>query len=273
MPELPEVETVCRTLSPLIQGRSIIRVDVFERRLRIPIDKKFAARLNGRSLLGIERKGKFILIRLDGGSIWIVHLGMSGRLIYLREKRARDKHDHIVVCLENGDQIRYHDPRRFGLSIVMPEEELGLWRPLRNLGVDPFDSGFNANYLFSAMRKSKRRIRDFLIDPGVVAGLGNIYANEILFQVGLRPTRRAWKVSHQIAEGISKVTPRLLEEAIRWRGTSFSDYRDGEDREGEFQNRLQVYNRDGKDCLVCSSRIKKVRVGNRGAFYCPRCQK
>jgi formamidopyrimidine-DNA glycosylase len=197
---------------------------------------------------------------------------MSGRLIYLREKRSRDKHDHIIVCLENGDQIRYHDPRRFGLSLVMPVQELGLWRPLRNLGVDPFDPGFNANYLFSAMRKSKRRIRDFLIDPGVVAGLGNIYANEVLFRVGLLPTRRAWKVSRQIAEEISKVIPRVLEEAIRWRGTSFSDYRDGEDREGGFQKRLQVYNREGEDCRICASRIKKVRIGNRGAFYCPKCQ-
>ncbi len=273
MPELPEVETVCRTLSPLIQGRSIIRVDVFERRLRIPIDKKFAARLNGRSLLGIERKGKFILLRLDGSSIWIVHLGMSGRLIYLREKRARDKHDHIIVCLENGDQIRYHDPRRFGLSIVMPAEELGLWRPLRNLGVDPFDHQFSSGYLYTVARTSRRRIVDILMDQKLVAGLGNIYANEILFRAGIRPTTRGWRIGRKSAMKIAHVTPKLLREAIHWRGTSFSDYRDGEDRRGEFQNRLRVYNREGESCSVCTGEIKRVPVGNRSGFYCPTCQR
>lgn len=272
MPELPEVETICRTLGPLIRGRRIAAVEVLEPRLRNPISRDFALHLQGRTVLDLERRGKYILVWLEGEMAWISHLGMSGKLIYMNDERPRERHDRVIVSFEDAGEVRLYDPRRFGLSVAIPLSALATWPQIRDLGIDPLDREFDGRYLHSVACKSRRRIRDLLMDQRVVAGLGNIYCSEILFRAGVRPTRRAWKVGRKLTGRIAEVAPALLREAIRWRGTSFSDYRDGEDRKGEFQNLLQVYNREGRDCPVCSDKIKKVRVGNRSVFYCPGCQ-
>jgi formamidopyrimidine-DNA glycosylase len=272
MPELPEVETICRNLRPRLCGLRITGIDVFEPRLRSRVGDDFASKLQSRMFLDVERKGKYIVARLDGPEAWIFHLGMSGKLVHVKGKRPRERHDHIIARLENGEELRYHDPRRFGLSVIVPAADLDQCGLLKNLGVDPLGSQFNADYLYSIMRKSRRRVRDLLIDQRVVAGLGNIYANEILFRAGVRPMRRAWRISSVLVARITGATPAVLGEAIRLRGTSISDYRDGNDRKGEFQNYLQVYGREGKGCRACSGMIKNVRMGNRSAFYCPTCQ-
>ncbi|MBI2986932.1 MAG: bifunctional DNA-formamidopyrimidine glycosylase/DNA-(apurinic or apyrimidinic site) lyase [Deltaproteobacteria bacterium] len=273
MPELPEVETICSGLRPLVRGRRIRTVEVLEPRLRSPVGAGLSSRLRGKTIVDVGRRGKYILIFLEGGSVWIFHLGMSGKLIYVGAERPREKHDHIIVSLDTGRELRYHDPRRFGLSLVVPGAKLETLPQLGNLGLEPFDRQFDGDYLYSATRNSRRRIRNLLIDQKVVAGLGNIYANEILFHAGVRPTTRSSKLGRRRIEQIATVTPRLLREAIRWCGTSFSDYRDAEDRLGEFQNHLRVYDREGQKCRVCSSTIKRVAIGNRSAFYCPTCQK
>ncbi len=273
MPELPEVETICRGLRAFIPGRKISQVEVFDSRLRHPVDSRFRSQLQGKTILGAERRGKYILIPLEGEMVWIVHLGMSGKLIYVEPEKTREKHDHIVVKLDDGHELRYHDPRRFGLSLVIPRSELETLPQMQGLGLDPLHHKFNGIYLHSVARGSRRKIRDLLMDQKVVAGLGNIYANEILFHAGVRPTTRAWKLGRGQVGKIAKLTPRVLKEAIRWCGTSFSDYRDAEDRFGEFQNHLRVYDREGEKCRVCGSEVKRVAIGNRSAFYCPRCQK
>ena len=273
MPELPEVETICRGLRALILGRRISQVEVFEPRLRHPVNSQFRAQLQGKTILGVERRGKYILIPLEGGMIWMVHLGMSGKLIDVEAGQPREKHDHIIIRLENGHELRYHDPRRFGLSLLVPLSELEALPQIRVLGLDPFQQRFDGAYLHSVARSSRRRIRDLLIDQGVVAGVGNIYANEILFRAGVRPSTRAWKLGPTKVGKIAKLVPKVLREAIHWCGTSFSDYRDAEDRYGEFQNHLRVYDREGEPCRVCKSTIKRVPIGNRSAFYCPTCQK
>ncbi len=272
MPELPEVETIRRSLDPLIRGHRIVSVQVLQRQLRIPVVEDFERRLEGKTVRGVKRKGKYLLVELDPEDVWVLHLGMSGKLTCLRKPCPIVKHDHMVVRFETGRELRYHDPRRFGLSLVLRNEELSQWRPLSHLGVDPLSVQFNADYLYSAMRNSKRRIKDLLMDQTVVAGLGNIYTNEILFRTGLRPTRRVGRINHRLAKRIVEATPIVLEEAIRWRGTSFSNYRDGENQKGEFQNHLQVYNREGENCRVCPDKIKKLQVGNRSVFYCSTCQ-
>ena len=203
----------------------------------------------------------------------MVHLGMSGKLIYVEAGKPRERHDHIIIHLENGHELRFHDPRRFGLSLLVPRPELEASPQIKVLGLDPFHQRFNGVYLYSVARSSRRRIRDLLIDQGVVAGVGNIYANEILFRAGIRPTTRAWKLGRVRVERIAKMVPKILREAIRWCGTSLSDYRDAEDRRGGFQNHLRVYDREGELCRVCKSTIKRVPIGNRSAFYCPTCQK
>ena len=273
MPELPEVETICAGLRPLVRGRRIAEVAVLERRLRRPVARGFSDQLRGKTILDVERRGKYILILLEGDIVWIFHLGMSGKLICVAAERPREKHDHIVVRLDDGHELRYHDPRRFGLSLLVPRSELEALPQIKVLGLDPFHQRFNGIYLYSVARSSRRRIRDLLIDQGVVVGVGNIYANEILFRAGIRPTTRAWKLGRVRVERIAQMVPKVLREAIRWCGTSFSDYRDAEDRFGEFQNHLRVYDREGEQCRVCGSRIKRVAIGNRSAFYCPRCQK
>jgi len=273
MPELPEVETICGGLRTRVTGCRIIEVKVLEPRLRTRVGPDFASKLRGRVITDVKRRGKYILILLDNDSVWLSHLGMSGKLIWVEEKRPRERHDHIVARLDQGYELRYHDPRRFGLSLVLSATELESLPQMRVLGPEPLDGHFGADYLYSAARNSRRRIRDLLIDQSIIAGLGNIYANEILFRAGIRPATRAWKLGRDRTGKIAKLTPRLLREAIRWCGTSFSDYRDAEDRFGEFQNHLRVYDREGEKCRVCASEIKRVSLGNRSAFYCPKCQK
>ena len=273
MPELPEVETICRGLRPLVSGRRLFRVEVRERRLRSRVAPGIPSRLQGKTVLGVERRGKYILILLEGETVWLFHLGMSGKLIHVAGGRPREKHDHIIVSLDNGHELRYHDPRRFGLSLVVSRAGLEGLAQIRNLGLEPFDPRFNGDYLYAASRASRRRIRDLLIDQRIVAGLGNIYANEILFHAGVRPTARAWRLGRARVERIAEMIPEVLQAAIRWCGTSFSDYRDAEDGFGGFQNHLAVYDREGGKCRVCGATIKRVAVGNRSAFYCPMCQK
>ena len=272
MPELPEVETVRRTLCDLVLGRRIIKVEVLEPRLRLPVARDFASFLSGRTFVDVQRRGKYLLLILDGERVWVTHLGMSGKLIYVSAERPREAHDHICAVLENGFELRYHDPRRFGLAAAMPLGKMQTWPPLRDLGPDPLEGDFAVAGLYHRARKSRRKIRDLLLDQKVVAGLGNIYSNELLFYAGIRPTVRAFKLSRERVDEIAAIAPRLLREAIHWGGTSFSDYRDGQDRQGEFQARLSVYGREGERCRRCAHVIKRVALGNRGAFYCPTCQ-
>lgn len=273
MPELPEVETVCRSLRPHLLGRRIERIDVRERRLRVPVDVARVGLLAGKRIESVDRVAKYILLRLNDASVWLFHLGMSGKLICTGAHTPRRKHDHIVVDLDDGGQLRYHDPRRFGLAVVTHAGELADLPQLRHLGVDPLAQKLTGEYMFRFTRASERRIRDLLLDQKVVAGLGNIYANEVLARVRVKPTTRAWRLTRNQVGMIAAAIPELLRDAIQWCGTSFSDYRDADDKSGEFQNHLLVYDRDGEPCRVCPSTIKRVAIGNRSAFYCPTCQK
>src|SRR5688500_5072477 len=178
---------------------------------------------------------------------------MSGKLMCVEAQVARRKHDHIIVERDSGAELRYHDPRRFGLSLVARKDGLYDLPQLRHVGVDPFDPALNADYLFRFTRISARRIRDLLLDQQIVAGLGNIYANEILSLAGIKPTTRAHRLSRKQAGAIAATIPQLLGDAIRWCGTSFSDYRDADDNSGEFQNHLRV-------------RSEERRVGKEGRY-------
>ena len=273
MPELPEVETVCRSLRPHLLGRTITRVRVLEPRLRVPVNPKALRSLAGARVDAITRVAKYILLNLSNEAVWLFHLGMSGKLICVEPKVARQKHDHIIVELDNGAELRYHDPRRFGLSLVAKKDRLGELAQLRRVGLDPFDARLSGEYLLRFTRASERRIRDLLLDQQIIAGLGNIYANDILSLAGIKPTTRAHRLTRKQVEAIARTIPALLADAIRWCGTSFSDYRDADDKSGEFQNHLRVYDRGGEKCRVCPSVIKRVPIGNRSAYYCPTCQK
>jgi formamidopyrimidine-DNA glycosylase len=273
MPELPEVETVCRSLRPHLLGKTITRVEVIEPRLRVRVNRRALRAVAGKRIEQISRVAKYILFNLSEDLVWMFHLGMSGKLICVQAGSARRKHDHIIIELDYGGELRYHDPRRFGLSLVANREDLLDLPQLRSVGMDPFDPRLTGDYLFGFTRRSERRIRDLLLDQQIIAGVGNIYANEILAVAGVKPTVRAHRLSRRQVQLIAEVIPALLADAIRWCGTSFSDYRDADDKAGEFQNHLRVYDRDGQRCRVCRGMIKRVAIGNRSAFYCPGCQK
>ena len=273
MPELPEVETVCRSLRPHLLGRTIKSVQVIEPRLRVTVDTESLLPLIGQRIEAIERRAKYILFQLSARLVWLFHLGMSGKLICVKPHVARRKHDHIIIRLDDGAELRYHDPRRFGLTLVSRHESMYQLPQLRVLGIDPFDADLTGAFLFRFTRSSDRRIRDLLLDQQIVAGLGNIYANEILAMTGIKPSTRSHRLTRKQVDALAVAIPRLLGDAIRWCGTSFSDYRDADDKSGEFQNHLRVYDRDGEKCRSCFAVIKRIAIGNRSAFYCPACQK
>ncbi len=229
--------------------------------------------MEGRTLVGLDRRAKYLLLRLDDGATWVVHLGMSGKLILVDPARPREKHDHLLLELDPPGELRLNDPRRFGLSVVLLPEELEAWSSFRTLGPDPFEPRFDGAYLWRCVRASRRAIKDVLMDQSVVAGLGNIYVNEVLFRAGIRPSRRAPRLNRDAVERIARHVPELLHEAIRWCGTSISDYRDGENRAGRFQAELRVYGREGAPCRRCGETVRRIEWGNRSSFFCPACQR
>jgi len=270
MPELPEVETIRRSLAPLLQGRRVERVDVRCGRLRRPLPADFATRLEGRRLLRTWRRAKYLIVDLDDGRSWILHFGMSGRLIHHDAAQADGRHDHVRVRLSDGSSLTFSDPRRFGLMTV---EDAAVCSLLQGIGPEPMGPHYSAPYLAALRRKTTRTLKDVLMDQRVVAGLGNIYVNEILFVAGLRPRRRFANVSALACERIVAATREVLGDAIEHKGSSVADFLDGIGRRGGYQLRHRVYDRAGLPCPCCSTRIRMVVVGQRSSYYCPSCQR
>lgn len=270
MPELPEVETVRRSLERLLLGQTVARVEVREPRLRQPVAPGFARLLTGRTIQQIRRRGKYLLFSLDNRQVWLVHLGMTGRLLVEEANGALLPHDHILIFLQNNRRVRYHDPRRFGLMAVGEEHDL---TARLGLGVEPLSSDLTAEYLWTKTQSSRRAIKDLLMDQAVIAGIGNIYASEILFRARVRPLRPAETLSVETVKQIVGATKTVLRQAIRYRGSSISDYRDGEGNPGGFQARLYVYDRAGLPCRRCRTPIQRETHGGRSAYWCPNCQR
>lgn len=270
MPELPEVETIARSLSPGLCGRRFVAVDVYERRLRHPVAPGLTAALAGRRVVAVGRRGKYVLCELDDGRIWAIHLGMSGRLTLMARSEPRRRHDHLIAYLDDGRALYYHDPRRFGSLVVMAPGELA---SLGGGGVDALDPAFTPGFLRSISRGRRRTVKALLMDQAKISGIGNIYANEILFRAGIDPRSRAGGLTQRECRAIVSATRSVLRAAIAQRGTSIADYRDGRGRAGRFQRRLRVYGRAGAPCPRCNARIRKIIVAGRGTFHCPRCQR
>jgi len=270
MPELPEVETVVRTLAPTVVGRRVTGVTVRDPRLRGGVAPGFAAALTGRRIERIARHGKYLLATLDDGRCWLVHLGMSGRLTLGAATAAIEKHDHVVVTFDDGRVLTYNDPRRFGRMAVLAVDAV---RTEIGTGIDPIADGLAGPALFALTRKRKTSIKALLMDQRRVAGLGNIYVNEILFRARVRPGRRAAGLTRADCAAIVDATATVLAEAIDRGGSSINDYRDGLGRAGSFQLAHAVYDRAGEACVRCGARIRARVVVGRSTFYCPRCQR
>jgi formamidopyrimidine-DNA glycosylase len=277
MPELPEIESLRLILARSAVGRTIERARVTEPRLRRKVAHDFATGVEGRRILRLRRRAKYLIIELSGDAAMIVHLGMSGSLTHRGKNfdaaEFAARHDHIELALDDRTRLVYNDPRRFGLIRLVTREELAETPELAGLGPEPLSAAFNADHLTRIARGRRAAIKNLIMDQRVVAGIGNIYASEILFRAGVRPTRRAAKVTRAEIERIVAETAPILRAAIRTRGTTFRSYRDSQGQRGRFERRLMVYGREDEPCRVCKSRIRNVVVGQRASFFCPHCQR
>ena len=271
MPELPEVETTKRGISPHVVNRIITRVDVRERRLRWPVPRGFAQRIAGHQVLQISRRAKYLLFKLEHG-YFMLHLGMSGSLRLAASDEPLLAHDHLVFHLPDGLSLRFNDPRRFGSALWLgqyPEQH----QLLRALGPEPFAECCSGNYLFQRSRKRKLAIKNFIMDNHIVVGVGNIYASEALYLSGIRPRRAAGRVSRAEYALLLENIRAVLNASIERGGTTLRDFVGGDGKPGYFQQTLRVYGRTGASCTSCGSTIKQVTIGQRSSFYCPACQR
>jgi len=270
MPELPEVETTRRGIAPHVTGRTIVALDLYERRLRWPVSRSLALRLPGQRIVGTDRRAKYLLIVLERGTV-IVHLGMSGSLRVLPGDAPRTRHDQYDVRLDSGRVLRFNDPRRFG-SLHFTQGDPGRHRLLRDLAPEPFDPQFDADYLWGIARGRRLAIKQLLMNSHLVVGVGNIYANEALFRARVRPGRAAGRLSRVEAARLVAAIRAVLAQAIRAGGTTLRDYVGADGAPGYFRQKLFVYERAGAPCRRCGTPIRRSRQQGRSTYFCPACQ-
>lgn len=283
MPELPEVETTRRGIAPNALGQVIASVEIFDGRLRWPVPPSLPETLIGRKLTRLDRRSKYLLFRYeqptrqresDQPGTLLVHLGMTGSLRWhsgAAPTPARRTHDHVDIRFGNGATLRYHDPRRFGAMLWVPDP-LEVHPLLADLGPEPFAPEFEAQSLHRTLLRRTAAIKLALMDNHVVVGVGNIYANEALFRAGIRPTRGAHRVSRQRLARLVDAVRTTLSEAIAKGGSTLRDYVDSSGEPGYFQLNYYVYGRGGLPCRVCGSTLRETRLGGRATTWCPRCQ-
>lgn len=270
VPELPEVETSRRGIAPVVEGQIIQSVACRVARLRLPLQADLSVRLSGRKILKLERRAKYLLFRLDVGTL-LIHFGMSGHLRIVSPGTPYDRHDHVDIHLGNDTVIRFHDPRKFGLVLLIDDsaEEHPL---LCHLGPEPLSSDFNGQYLFKRSRNRKIAVKPFVMDQKIVVGVGNIYASEALFRAGINPLRAAGKMAAVRYQFLAESIKDVLNEAIDAGGTTLRDFFDGSARPGYFRNNLLVYGCGGQPCRRCGCTLKSIRIAQRSTFYCSHCQ-
>lgn len=278
MPELPEVETIRRDLEKEVVGRRIKQVDVKGkrsiRRHRTPAE--FKKHLEGTKITYIRRAGKYLLVGLDGEEVLVVHLGMSGQLLRTKSaKEAVDRHTHVVITFTQGGQLRFVDPRTFGEMFVTSPGELGSQVPeVAHLGFDPLDDVMSWTSFGQLLASRHVGLKTLLMDQKFVAGIGNIYSDEILFAAGLRYDRYSDSLSSQEIRRLYRAMVETLTEAVKYRGSSLADeqYRDLYGEVGDYQGQHQVYDREGEACRRCRNSIVRVKLNGRSAFLCEHCQ-
>jgi formamidopyrimidine-DNA glycosylase len=275
MPELPEVETVRRGLLPVLAGHRLAVVEQRRLDLRFPLPVDFARRLAGRRIEDIERRGKYLLIRLDADEVWLAHLGMSGRFcIDGPDTPPPGPHDHVLLRTDDGVCIRFHDPRRFGFMDLVPAEALDRCPHLAGLGPDPLGPAFDQAYLAASLAGRRAPLKAALLDQRVVAGMGNIYASESLFRARLSPTRTAATVCGKRVDRLVAAIKDVFAEAIAAGGSSLRDHRQPSGELGFFQHGFAVYGRPGEPCPGCRCQpartggIRRIVQSGRSTFYC-----
>lgn len=274
MPELPEVEIIKNQLQAKLINRTFANIIVRNNRLRQVITSDFSKKLQNKEIIKLSRRAKYIIIHLTGWINLIVHLGMTGQLVLYPNLHEFTKHDHVVFTFSDGqDMLVYNDIRRFGLLAILTDAELKTNKLFSTLGPEPLEEDFTVEYLLAKLRNRTINIKTSLMNNEIVVGIGNIYANEILFQSGILPTRPSNQVTPTELELIITNTRNILNKAIYLGGSSFSNYVDSTGSKGNFQNEFQVYNQVGNGCKLCGNIIKKMQMNGRSCYYCDGCQK
>ncbi len=263
MPELPEVETIRCELISLVEGREICSIEIADERFAIP-----ATDIEGKKICTCLRRGKYLFFLLSGGTTLLIHLGMTGKLLFTNE-RTQFPYLRVVVILDDGF-LHFTDMRTFGkIALLDRGEMVECWK---KLGVDPLSKGFKENTFIRLLGKSKTRIKDFLLDQRKVSGLGNIYVCEALFRAGIHPQRRTYSLTEKEMTSLYREVVLVLQEALQGGGTTIRDYRRSDAKRGSFQGKLCVYGREGYPCPACGQAIERCVFSSRSSYFCPVCQ-
>ena len=271
MPELPEVETTLRGIIPHMLGQTIDNIIVRQRQLRYPIPAQLSKTLANQTIQSITRRGKYLLLDCLTGTL-IIHLGMSGRLHIIDAKLLPQKHDHVDIVLKNALCCRYTDPRRFG-CIVWTKRNPFNHKLITSLGVEPLESNFDGDYLYTQSRNRHVAIKKFIMNSHVVVGVGNIYATEALFYSGIHPARAANKISRARYVVLAEQIKQILTKAIECGGTTLRDFRKSDGKPGYFVQELAVYGRQGEPCIQCGAALRAMMLDQRTSAYCHHCQR
>lgn len=271
MPELPEVETTKRGISPHIVNRKIKAVNIYHPTLRWPIEPTLPKILPGQKLHDIQRRGKYLALPFDTGTL-LLHLGMSGSLRIVTAKDARQKHDHFEIIFSSKHILRLRDPRRFG-AVIWCETDWNQHELIKHLGPEPLSEDFSGEHLYANSRNKTLAVKNYIMNSRIVVGVGNIYASESLFMAGINPKKAANKVSKKAYIKLGDSIKQVLRNSITQGGTTLKDFADPNGNPGYFALHLNVYGREGKECYQCSSKIKQCVIGQRSTYYCPKCQR
>lgn len=274
MPELPEVEVVRCGLEPHAVGRTITDFYYSGLAMRLPLDTDQLHNLVvGQKIISINRRAKYLLIELENNALLVVHLGMSGKLGIFPAETTRRKHDHFCLQLDNGNEIRLNDARRFGSVQIFATGDAGRKSLFGSIGPEPFADLFSPSYLFDRAKNKKQPVKNFLMDSRVVAGIGNIYASEILFVAGILPHKQSGKLSKKQWQKVIEATHVVLKKAIACGGTTIADFENSNGERGYFQLELNVYGRENEPCATCGYHIVRAVMAGRSTYFCTKCQK
>jgi formamidopyrimidine-DNA glycosylase len=270
MPELPEVETSRRGISPYVVGRRVKKITIRQHQLRWPISAAISRELPGLRIDTLERRAKYLLFRTTAGTM-LLHLGMSGRLHIVDRGTPASAHDHVDIEFDNKRLLRFNDPRRFGSILWTRDPEHH--RLLRHLGPEPLEAAFDGDYLWRKARGRKVAIKQFIMNAGIVVGVGNIYASESLFRAGIDPRRQARRISKVRANELAAAIREVLAEAIQAGGTTLRDFLGSDGEPGYFKQDLRVYDRENVPCRECGAAIRRIVQGQRATYFCSVCQR
>lgn len=270
MPELPEVETTRRGIIAHINQQEVTKVIIRQSKLRWPITENMSQLIENKTLIGVERRGKYLLLLFNHGTA-LIHLGMSGSIRIVEATSITKKHDHFDIIFNNGKILRYNDPRKFG-AFLWAGADPYQHRLLVNLGVEPLDNDFDADSIYKASRNRKIAIKQFIMDAHQVVGVGNIYANESLFLAGIDPRRQSNRISYQRYQRLVLVIKKVLNKAIKEGGTTLKDFSQVDGKPGYFAQSLNVYGRAGQHCPDCQQTLVEIRQSGRSTVFCKQCQ-